>query len=103
MMKWISQVSEGFSRWIDCVAGAVLSVRSRFKSARVVRLVENADGAFTLFPAGAEATQSERVRIVDGRLTGLPVGAAESRLRSSHIDLVLQSGRFMFRPLELPR
>ncbi len=103
MMKWISQVAEGFSRWIDCVAGAVLSVRSRLTSARVVRLVENADGAFTLLPAGAELSHAERVRIVDGKLTGLPAATAESRLRSSHIDLVLQSGRFMFRPLELPR
>jgi general secretion pathway protein L len=103
MMKWISQVTDGFSRWIDCVASAVLSVRSRVTSARVVRLVENADGAFTFLPAGAELPQADRVHIVDGKLTGLPAGTAESQLRSSHIDLVLQSGRFMFRPLELPR
>jgi general secretion pathway protein L len=103
MMQWINQVAEAFSRWIDCVAAGIMSVRSRFVSARVVRLVENADGAFTLFSTGAGASQTERVRVIDGKLTGLPEGTAESRLRSSHVELVLQPGRFIFRPLELPR
>jgi len=103
MMQWINRVAEAFSRWIDCVAGGMMSLRSRLISARVVRLVENADGAFTLFSAGADPSQTERVRIVDGKLTGLPAETAESRLRSSHVELVLQPGRFIFRPLELPR
>jgi general secretion pathway protein L len=102
-MQWISELAEIYSRWIDCVAGGILSARSRLTPARVVRLVENADGAFTLFSAGADPSQSDRVRIVDGKFIGLPAGAAESRLRSNRIELVLQSGRFMFRPLELPR
>jgi len=103
VMQWISQVAEAFSRWIDCVAGGILSVRSRLTSARVVRLVENTDGAFTLFSADADPSRTDRVHIVDGELIGLPAGTAESRLRSSRVELVLQSGRFMFRPLELPR
>jgi general secretion pathway protein L len=103
MMQWINTAAEAFSRWIDCVAGGMMGVRSRFVSARVVRLVENADGAFTLFSTGAAASQTERVRVIDGKLTGLPEGTVESRLRSSHVELVLQPGRFIFRPLELPR
>jgi general secretion pathway protein L len=103
MMQWINRVAEAFSRWIDCVAGGMMGVRSRLISARVVRLVENADGAFTLFSAGASAAQTGRVRVVNGKLTGLPAETAESQLRSSHVELVLQPGRFIFRPLELPR
>lgn len=102
-MQWINRAAEAFSRWIDCVAGGMMSVRSRLISARVVRLVENTDGAFTLFSAGTDPSPTERVRVVDGKLTGLPAETAESRLRSSHVELILQPGRFIFRPLELPR
>jgi general secretion pathway protein L len=103
MMQWINRVAEAFSRWIDRVAGGMMSARSRLISARVVRLVENADGAFTLFSVGAGASHTERVRVVNGKLVGLPAETAESQLRSSHVELVLEPGRFIFRPLELPR
>jgi general secretion pathway protein L len=104
-MKFVNQIAEGFSRWIDCVAAAIIAMRGRFVSSRTVRFVEGADGAFTVLPAEGAASQieTERIRIVDGKVVGsLPV-SLESRMRASRIEAVLQSARFMFRPLELPR
>jgi general secretion pathway protein L len=103
VMRLVGQMGDGLSRWIDCVAAAIVALRARFASTRVVRFVEGADGAFTVLPAEGDGSQAERLRIVDGKLAAPPTAAAESKMRSSRIEIVLQSNRFVFRPLELPR
>ncbi len=104
-MKIAGQIAEGFSRWIDCVAGAMLAVRRRFVPTRTVHLVEGADNRFAVLPEdGAPAHgEPERVRIIDGRVVGRLSEALQSRTRASGVELVLQPARFLFRPLELPR
>jgi general secretion pathway protein L len=105
VMKFVSEIARGFSRWIDCVAAAIVAVRGRFAASRTIRLVEGADGAFTVLPAeGAAApAEAERVRIVDGKVVGSVPATLESKMASSRVEVVLQPTRFVFRPLELPR
>lgn len=104
-MKLVSQIAEVFSRWMDCVAAALIAARGRFTSSRTVHLVEGADSAFTVVDAkGAPAkTDAERIRIVDGKVVDSLAADVESKVRTSRLEVVLQSSRFMFRPLELPR
>jgi general secretion pathway protein L len=102
-MQLIRNVTGGFSRWIDCVAAAIVGLRARLMPARNVHLVEGADGTFTILPAEGDAAQPERLRIVDGQILESSGPGLEQRLRSSRVELVLQSVRFVFRPLELPR
>jgi len=104
-MKFVSEIAEGFSRWIDCVAAAIVAARGRFVASRTIHLVEGADGAFTVLPAqGAAAlAEAERVQIVDGKVVGSLPATLESRMGASCIEVVLQPTQFVFRPLELPR
>jgi general secretion pathway protein L len=104
-MKLAGQIADGFSRWIDCVAGALFALRKRFRTSHTVHLVEGADNAFTVLPAddGPARSEGERIRIVDGRLVGPLSENLQSRTRGNGIEIVLQPSRFLFRPLELPR
>lgn len=92
-------------RWIDCVAGALITLRRRFATSRTVHLVEGADNTFTVLPpeGGPGADESERLRIVDGEVAGSLPEAFQSRARANSIEVVLQPTRFLFRPIELPR
>jgi len=105
VMKLVSQIAGLGSRWIDCVAAALIAARGRFASSRTVHLVEGADGAFTVVGAESATTQSqaERIRLVEGKVVGSLAADVESRIRTSRIEVVLQPARFVFRPLELPR
>ncbi|MGA3309656.1 MAG: PilN domain-containing protein [Xanthobacteraceae bacterium] len=104
-MKFVSEIAEGFARWLDCVAAAIVAARGRFVASRTIHLVEGADGAFTVLPAqGAAAlAEAERVQIVDGKVVGSLPATLESRMGASCIEVVLQPTQFVFRPLELPR
>jgi len=105
MMKFVTQIAEGLSRWIDRVAAAMLTVRGRFVASRQVHFVEGADSTFTILPADGTSSPSEadRIRIVDGKVIGALAPALAARIRASRIEVVLQPSRFVFRPLELPR
>jgi general secretion pathway protein L len=104
-MKAFAVVSEGFSRWIDSVAGTVIALHGWLAPARAVRLIEGATGEFAI-PAGRRITDSipagQCIRIVgDKIINAVPAGMAEN-LAGSRIELVLRPDRFLFRPLELP-
>lgn len=102
-MKSVWEIAEGFWRWIDCVAGGLVALRGRFISSRKIQIVEGTDGAFTILPAEKATGQAdpERLRIADGKVVGTL--ALQSKIASSRVEVVLQSDRFVFRPLELPR
>jgi len=99
-MKLVGGVREIFVRWTDAVALAVVALLERVISPRVVRLVEADDpsGGFKLQSASGPAGAGSRLRFADGRFAG----DATSAINGSRVELVLGSGRFLLRPLELP-
>ena len=105
MMAFVG-IREIFSRWIDSVADLITILMSRFAPLRKVRLVENKSGEFVVHTNEGIADSSfthDRIRIVDGQIDHRSGSAMTSTtLAGSHIELVLQSDRFIFRPLELP-
>jgi general secretion pathway protein L len=101
-MTFAHQIAELFSRWIDCVAAAIIGVRGRFARTHPVHFVEAADGTFSCQTEGSPPGQNETIRIDDGSIVGsLPANVA-SAIGSSRVEVVLQPSHFMFRPLELP-
>jgi general secretion pathway protein L len=125
-MSLLGRITGGFWRWIDSVATSIDSLVERYRSRRLIRLIENEDGTFTFQianPVGNSVTWLTKrrlwrprkrgnapgmlapvgSRIVDGALTeSLPVDWMTA-LRSSRVEVVLHQRRFLFRPLELPR
>ena len=103
-MTVLRQVAGGISRWIDSVVGTALAVLDRLVARRAVQLVEQQDGVFTLEGRGHNGSPSaEQMQVADGRVVGQVSTGLATALRGSRVELVLQPGRFMFRPLELPR
>jgi general secretion pathway protein L len=104
-MNALSLITEGFSRWIDSVAGTVLNLHAWLAPPLVITLVEGDAGEFTIRADRQNADPSstgERIRMAEGKvIDALPASMAEN-LPGSRVDLVLRSDRFLFRPLELP-
>jgi general secretion pathway protein L len=98
-------ISEAFSRWIDSVAEFTASALGHFSSPRTVRLVEQKNDEFVL-QVSKETRDADlthrRIRIAEGQIDYNESAALAAVLTGSHIELVLQSDRFLFRPLELP-
>jgi general secretion pathway protein L len=108
-MEILPPVKEGFSRWIDSVAGTVSGLLDRLRSDHHVQIIEDAADTFTLRVAdggGKSRTSSlpdRQIRIADGALADpLPADWAKM-LRGSRAEMVLRPNRFLFRPLELPK
>jgi general secretion pathway protein L len=103
-MSVLRQVGGGVSRWIDAVAATIVAWLGWFSSHRSVRLVELENGQFEVRGGRSDARRAarDRVAIVDGRLEGPSSARLAAALRGSRAELVLQPGRFLFRPLELP-
>ncbi len=106
-MKALRQFLEASSRWIDCVAGAIVAMRGWFVKSRPVELIEESGGEFSLRIEGKTGSPARlevgRIRIVDGKVVGAVPAALSDKLKACRAELILQPGRFMFRPLELPR
>src|SRR5262245_31374871 len=99
----VGSMGEIFSCWIDSVANLFVGILDRFSSPHTIRLVEDQAGEFViqlgLTVSGINLANS-RVRMIDGQIDG---GASAQTFAGSRIELVLQSDRFLFRPLELPK
>jgi general secretion pathway protein L len=105
-MKLLRQIFEGFSRWLDNVAGAIIAMIGWFGSRRAVELVEGENGAFTVRASGKGAGSAARVthlQIKDEAGIRAPSGQDVPNLKGSRVDIVLRPSRFMFRQIELPR
>ena len=105
-MKFLHQFLDGCSRWITCVASAMVAMRGWFAPSRPVELIEESGGDFSLLVAGKDPgsrAEAGRIRIADGQVVGAVPAALSAMLKASRAELVLQPARFMFRPLELPR
>lgn len=105
IMMMFPPIGEAFSGWIDSVTEFAACALGRFSSPRTVRLAEEKNDEFVLQvskeAAGSDFTR-ERLRIVEGQIDHSRAAALAVPLAGSHIELVLQSERFLFRPLELP-
>jgi general secretion pathway protein L len=105
-MNRLRQVSESFLRWIDAVAATVHALLNRWSPQRVVRLTEGEQGTFALQAVGDAKDlilPDQKVVIADGAMTGSLSADWMTWLRGSRAEVVLNPGRFMFRPLELPK
>jgi len=103
-MGVVKQTTDGLTRFLDSVAETIVAAFARFRSTRSVRIVEETGGRFTLQASGRDAAAKTReaIEIRDGKLAAAPPEVT-ALLRGSRAELVLQPGRFVFRPLELPR
>ena len=104
-MKRLRQVIEAISCWIDSVATTVNSLLERMRSQRHVQLIEEGQDTFTFRladGAGNSNLPDHRVQISNGSIVDTLPPKWVSIVRGSRIELVLQSSRFLFRPLDLP-
>ena len=105
-MKLLRQIFDGFSRWLDRVAQAIVAMIGWFVSRRAVELVEGESGAFTVRASGQAVSSGSRVahlQIKEGGGIHAPSDQAVPNLKGSRVDIVLRPSRFMFRQIELPR
>ncbi len=105
-MRALPAIAEGFSRWIDSVAGTVVTLLGSLASPRVVELVEDENGEFVLRMIGEQiagaSSAGERIRIAKGQIVNAVPDSMATALSGSRVVLMLQPGRFLFQPLELP-
>jgi len=124
-MRMLGGITSSFWRWIDSVVRTVDGLAERYRSRRLIRLVENDDGTFTFQTAKTAGTIVDRLtpqklwpshkravgrtlapigsRIEDGVIVESLPGDWISALRGSRVEVILQPRHFLFRPLELPR
>jgi general secretion pathway protein L len=101
-MTGLSTVVEGFSCWIDTVAGVAATWRGRLGSRRVVVLTEVEKGEFTLSDGQDSGAPDERIKLAPGGIVAPAAEDLSSIFFGSHVDLVLRPERFVSQPLDLP-
>src|SRR4030081_3856599 len=102
-MKFLHQIIDGFSRWLDRVAQAIVAMIGWFVARRAVELVEGESGAFTARASGTAASPAARIahlQINEGVGIAAPSGDNVPNLKGSRVDIVLRPSRFMFRQIE---
>jgi general secretion pathway protein L len=105
-MSVARRIAQRISAWIDAVAEALLAMQRWFGSSRLLRLIEQADGAFAVEGGGravAKLFPGRALVMKDGRIADPTHSRKAASLRRSEVELVLRSERFIFRTLELPR
>jgi general secretion pathway protein L len=105
-MNRLRQLNDIFSRWIETVAATVHALLNRWSTQRVVRITEEEQGAFALQAFGDAKDlilPDQQIRIADGAITASLSDDWKTWLRGSHAEVSLRPGRFIFRPLELPK
>jgi general secretion pathway protein L len=105
-MKYLSQIIEAISCWIDSVAATINSLTERMRSQPRVQLVEEEHDTFRfhlLDTVKGSKLLDHRVKILDGSIVGSLSPRWMSILRGSRVELVFRPSRFLFRPLELPK
>src|SRR5712692_6628649 len=101
-MKASRTVVEGFSRWLDSVAGTVVAWNEGLAARRVVKLVEGERGALILGSDQDLGLAGNRIGSVEGQIMDDGPSSMAAIVHGSHVELTLQPRRFLFQPLELP-
>src|SRR5215472_2529989 len=100
-----ARLGERFSLWLDSVAGTVATLMGRLETPRIIKLVETDDREPVLRTdeeSPGAPSGGERLRIDEGLVVGAMPARIAAIMPGSRVELVLQSDRFLFRPLELP-
>ena len=99
-------LTAAFWTWINCVAATLSDGIGSVRASRRVRLTEEDEDTFKVdLPPGGKgaAAAVESIRIVEGAIVGPLSKQLAATLQGSRAELVLQSNRFLFRPLDLPK
>jgi len=99
-------IAETFSAWIDLVARTLLAMVARSRSLRSVRLIEEEGGVFRAEierGRGAAEPLPDQVRFAHGSVDGVLSPGLAAAIRGSRVEVILQPGRCLARPLELPK
>jgi general secretion pathway protein L len=105
-MKFVRQIIDGFSSWINSVATTINSIFDRLRSQRHVQLIEGERDKFTLHILDSVKNSNlpdHQIHIANGSIVGALPPNWTTILHGSQIELVLLPSRFLFRPLELPK
>src|SRR5258708_22813966 len=105
-MAVISELKALFDEWIAAVAGTVESVTCRLVRRRQILLSEAADNTFTARLASARngsALPDVSFRLSHGRPGPSLPADWEAALRGSRVEILLTSGRVLFRSLDFPK
>jgi general secretion pathway protein L len=99
-------VSDGFWRWLDHVAEAIIAIIAWVAAPRTVRLVEGESGQFAIHTSdirtSAAASSAGPLRLEDGKIISRQTAETEAVLRGGRVELIFRAERFLFKPLELP-
>jgi general secretion pathway protein L len=98
-MKFLQAIRVILGAWTNSVAAAIVAGFDRIVSPRVIRLIEQDDGGFAVETTGKSENVPPHVGYADGVLSAPNLA---TMFRGSRVEIVLQSRRFLFRPLELP-
>ena len=104
-MTGAQKIGEVFWGWLDRVAEVMVAVVARVSAPRTVRVVEARRGEFTVQSSDIsrpEAANGGQLRVDDGKILAIGPTNIGTPLRGSHVELLLQPERFLFKPLELP-
>src|SRR5262245_4868186 len=101
-MTSLQPILDAFFRWVDAVAVSIIAMVGWLTSLRAVRLIEEEPGTLVVEGGGPSGSE-ERIRVVDGQVVGMPSDKAAAMLRGSRAEIFVQTSRFLFRPLELPK
>ena len=105
-MKFVRQIIDGFSSWINSDATTINSIFDRLRSQRHVQLIEGERDKFTLHILDSVKNSNlpdHQIHIANGSIVGALPPNWTTILHGSQIELVLLPSRFLFRPLELPK
>jgi general secretion pathway protein L len=98
-MRLFGPIGEILRAWTGSAAAAIIAGLDRMVSPRLVRLIEDESGGFTVESFAQRENVPARIAFADGALSGANLA---STFAGSRVEIVLRSTRFLFRPLELP-
>lgn len=98
-MKLLETIGAPLNAWTGSVAAAIIAGFDRVVSPRTIRLIEDDKGEFAIEAAAKPENVPARIAFTGGTLSAPNLAPM---FRGSRIEIVLQSRRFLFRPLELP-